>query len=235
MLKSKARWEKDFTLHDLPQEERPRERLREVGIDNLSTQELLALIVERGVPGCNVLTIAQNLLAQFGNLEKIKEASLEELQEVKGVGFATACKLKAAFKLGEKALTKHKTYGQKIENPKDIYDLFKNNLANKKKEHFKLLSLNSRNNLISIDEISVGSLNANVVHPREVFAPAIANHAAQVILIHNHPSGDTQPSDDDLIITKRLVETGKVLGIEVTDHIIISRDRYLSFKSENLI
>lgn len=235
MLKSKAEMAKDFTLHDLPQEERPRERLREVGIDNLSTQELLALIVERGVPGCNVLTIAQSLLAQFGNLQKIKEASLEELQEVKGIGFATACKLKAAFKLGEKVLTKRQTYGQKIETPEDVYGLLRNDLANKKKEHFKLLSLTSRNHLISIDEISVGSLNANLVHPREVFSPAIANHAAQVILVHNHPSGEIDPSEDDLTITKRLAETGKILGIEVTDHVIVSQNNYLSFKAKNLI
>ena len=226
---------KDFTLHDLPQEERPRERLREVGVDNLSTQELLALIVERGVPGCNVLTIAQNLLAQFGNLEKIKETSLEQLQEVKGVGFATACKLKATFKLGEKALVKHKTYDQKIENPKDVYNLFKNDLVNKKKEHFKLLSLNSRNNLINIDEISIGSLNANIVHPREVFTPAIANHAAQVILVHNHPSGDPKPSEDDIKLTKRLVEAGKIIGIEVADHVIIARTNFLSLKRGGFI
>ena len=129
---------KSFTIHDLPQEERPRERLRKVGVDNLSLQELLALIIEKGKRGENVLSIAQNLLAYFGNLAKIKEASIEELQEVKGIGFATACKLKAAFKLGEKALVSFEKYDQKIETPKDIFNLLKNDLRDKKKEHFKL-------------------------------------------------------------------------------------------------
>ena len=224
-----------YTIHDLPQEDRPRERLREVGVDNLSIQELLALIIERGKKNQNVLTIAQNLLAHFGNLTKIKETSIEELQKIKGVGFATACKLKAAFKLGEKAQTHHKRYGQKIETPEDVYNLLKTELASKKKEHFKLLSLTSRNRLIAVDNISSGSLNSNIVHPREVFAAAIANRAAVVILTHNHPSGDPEPSEDDLKITKRLVEAGKILGIEVTDHVIVARDKYFSFAKNNLL
>jgi DNA repair protein RadC len=166
---------KSYTLHDLPQEERPRERLRKVGVDNLSLQELLALIIERGKKGENVLTIAQNLLSHFGSLTRIKGASIEELQKVKGIGFATACKLKAAFKLGEKTLAKPKRYGQKIETPKDIYELFKNELGDKKKEHFKILSLTSRNRIISIDDISIGTLTASLAHPREIFYPAIKN------------------------------------------------------------
>lgn len=226
---------KSFTIHDLPQNERPRERLRKVGIDNLSLQELLALIIERGKKGKNVLTIAQNLLAHFGSLEKIKEASLEELQKVQGIGFATACKLKAAFKLGEKALEQSEKYGQKVETPQDVFNLLKNELGNKKKEHFKLLSLNSRNNLISIDDISIGTLNASLVHPREVFLAAIEHSAASIILVHNHPSGDPELSEDDLEITKQLVEAGKILGIEVVDHIIITKTGFLSFKEKNLI
>lgn len=224
-----------YTIHDLPREDRPRERLQEVGVDNLSIQELLTLIIERGQKGRNALTIAQNLLAHFGNLAKIKEASIEELQEVKGIGFATACKLKASFKLGEKAQNHHKRYGQKIETPEDIYNLLKNNLHDKKKEHFKLLSLTSRNRLIAVDNISSGSLNSNIVHPREVFASAIANRAAQVVLAHNHPSGDPEPSADDLKITKRLVEAGKILGIEVVDHIIVAQDKHFSFAKNNLL
>lgn len=225
---------KNFTLHDLPQEERPRERLRKIGVDNLSIQELLALIIEKGKKGQNVLTIAQNLLAHFGNLAKIKQASIEELQEVKGVGFATACKLKAAFKLGEKAQSQHKIFDQKIKTPKDVYKLCQD-LANKKKEHFKVLSLNSRNQLISIDEISIGTINANLVHPREIFKTAIQNLAVSIILVHNHPSGDPEPSEDDLTITKRLVKAGKILGIEVVDHIIVVKKGFFSFKEKGLL
>lgn len=227
-----------YTLHDLPQEDRPRERLRKVGVDNLSLQELLALIIERGKKNQNVLTIAQNLLAHFGNLTKIKEASIEELQEITGIGFATACKIQAAFKLGEKALTTHKKYNQKIEGPEDIYNLLKSDLVGKKKEHFLILCMTSRNylgNLIKIGKISVGSLNSNVVHPREVFGEAIGADAASIILAHNHPSNDPEPSEDDLKITKRLVEAGKILGIEVTDHVIVVEDKYFSFAKNNLL
>lgn len=226
---------RNYTLYDLPIEERPRERLRKVGVNNLSIQELLALIIERGKKGQNVLSIAQNLLANFGSLEKIKEASIEELQEVKGIGLATACKLKAAFKLGEKALVKHKRYGQKIETPEDVYNLLKEELADKKKEHFKILSLTSRNQLISIDNISTGTLDSNLVHPREVFQPAIQNTAASIILVHNHPSGDFEPSEDDLTITKRFIGAGKILGIEVVDHIIVTKNGFLSFKEKGLV
>jgi len=225
---------RNYTLHDLPIEERPRERLKKVGVDSLSLQELLALIIERGKKGQNVLSIAQNLLANFGSLIKIKEASMEELQEVKGIGLATACKLKATFKLGEKALIKHQKYHQKIETAKDVYSLLKN-LADKKREHFVVLSLGSRNQLIDIGEVSVGTLNASLIHPREVFKTAIQNLAAVVILVHNHPSGDREPSADDLGITKRITEAGKILGIEVVDHIIIVKDDFLSFKEKGLI
>lgn len=225
----------NFTLRDLPPEEKPRERLKKVGVDNLSIQELLALIIEKGKKGWNVLTVAQNLLAHFGNLAKIKEASIEELQKVKGIGLATACKLQAAFKLGEKTLVKQKECGEKIETLEDIYNLLKNDLTEKKKEHFKLLSLNSRNQLISVDEVSIGTLDASLVHPREVFEPAVRNLAAQIILAHNHPSGDPEPSEDDLEITQKLVEAGKILGIEVIDHMIIVKNGFFSFKEKKLI
>ena len=235
MPKKQKFYQKSFTLHDLPREERPRERLKKVGVDNLSLAELLALVIERGKKGENVLTIAQNLISHFGNLENIKKASIEELCQVKGIGFATACKLKAAFKLGEKAQTISTKYGQKIESAKDVFKLLKNDLGDKKKEHFKILSLDSRNKLISIDDVSIGTINANLVHPREVFKTAIQHLAVSIILVHNHPSGDPEPSEDDLEITKRIVEASKIIGIEVIDHIIIVKNGFLSFKSKNLI
>ena len=210
MLKpfSKNLHQKPFTLHDLPKEERPRERLKKVGVDNLSLAELLALVIEKGKKGENVLTVDQNLISHFGNLENIKKASIEELCQVKGIGFATACKLKAVFKLGEKAQTTLPKYGQKIESPKDVFELLKNDLGDKKKEHFKVLSLDSRNKLISVDDVSVGTINASLVHPREVFKTAIQHLAVSIILVHNHPSGDPEPSQADLDITKRIVEAG---------------------------
>lgn len=224
-----------FTLHDLPREERPRERLQKVGADNLSLAELLALVIERGRRGENVLAIAQNLISHFGNLAKMKEATIEELQQVNGIGFATACKLKAAFELGEKAQTMTTEYGQKIESAKDVFKLLKNDLGNKKKEHFKVLSLDSRNKLISIDNVSVGTINTNLVHPREVFKTAIQHLAVSIILVHNHPSGNPEPSEDDLEITKRLIESGKIMGIDILDHIIITKNKFFSFKDKGLI
>jgi DNA repair protein RadC len=224
--------DKYFTLHDLPQEDRPRERLKEVGVDKLSIQELLALIVEKGRKGESVLSVSQHLLARFGNLAKMKEASVEELMEVKGIGFATACKLKAALKLGEKALNKHNKYEYEIRGPKSVFDLLKNELGNKKKEHFKILSLNTRKKLISIDEISIGILDSSLAHPREIFKPAIQNSAASIILVHNHPSGDPTPSNDDIKMTERLIKAGKIMGIEIDDHVIIADRFFASLRSD---
>jgi DNA repair protein RadC len=224
--------DKSFTLHDLPQEDRPRERLKEVGVDKLSIQELLALIVEKGRKGESVLAVSQHLLARFGNLAKLKEASVEELMEVKGIGFATACKLQAALKLGEKALNKHNKYDYEVRSPKAVFDLLKNELGNKKKEHFKILSLNTRKKLISIDEISIGILDSSIAHPREIFKPAIQNSAASIILVHNHPSGDPTPSRDDIKMTERLIEAGKIMGIEIDDHVIIADRFFASLRSD---
>jgi len=224
--------DKYFTLHDLPQEDRPRERLKEVGVDNLSIQELLALVIEKGRKGKSVLSVSQNLLARFGNLAKMKEASVEELQKGDGIGFATACKLQAALKLGEKALNTHKRYGDEIRSPKAVFDLLENDLGNKKKEHFKILSLNTRKKLIGIDDVSVGILDSSIAHPREIFKPAIQNSAASIILVHNHPSGDPTPSNDDIKMTERLIEAGKIMGIEIDDHVIIADRFFASLRSD---
>jgi len=224
--------DKYFTLHDLPQEDRPRERLKKVGVDNLSIQELLALVIEKGRKGKSVLSVSQNLLARFGNLAKMKEASVEELQKVDGIGFATACKLKAALKLGEKALNKHNKYDYKITTPKEVFELLKNDLGSKKKEHFKILSLNTRKKLIGIDDISIGILDSSIAHPREIFKTAIQNSAASIILVHNHPSGDPTPSNDDIKMTERIIEAGKIMGIEIDDHVIISDNLFASLRSD---
>ncbi len=224
--------DKSFTLHDLPREDRPRERLKKVGVDNLSIQELLALVVEKGRKGKSVLAVSQNLLAKFGNLAKMKEASVEELQKVDGIGFATACKLKAALKLGEKALNKYNKYDYEIRGPKAVFDLLKNDLGNKKKEHCKILSLTTRKKLIGIDDISIGILDSSIAHPREIFKPAIQNSAASIILVHNHPSGDPTPSNDDIKMTERLIDAGKIMGIEIDDHVIITDGSFASLRSD---
>jgi DNA repair protein RadC len=225
---------KSFTLNDLPKEERPRERLVKFGEQALSAQELLQLILGRGVAGESVALTAQKLLTQFGSLQKLSEASIEELSSIKGIGLAKASQIKAAFEIGRRLSTQVLSYKSKeLTDPEKVYRLVKSKLKDYHKEHFYIIALNSRNH--SIAEVSIGSLNASIVHPREVFAEAIKNKAASVIFVHNHPSGDPEPSQDDLETTKRLVEAGKILGIEVVDHIIVAKNKFFSFKDKKLI
>ena len=223
-----------FTIHDLPFEERPRERMVKFGEQVLSVQELLQLILGRGIAGESVVVTAQKLLSQFGSLQKLAEASIEELSSVKGIGLAKASQIKAAFEIGRRLSTQVAPYKSKeLTDPKKVYQLIKSILKDYHKEHFYIIPLNSRNH--SIAEVSVGSLNAGIVHPREVFAEAIKNKAASVIFVHNHPSGDPEPSEGDLVTTKRLVEAGKILEIEVVDHIIVTSNSFLSFKERKLL
>ncbi len=223
-----------FTIHDLPKEERPRERLVEHGERALSAQELLQLILGRGIAGESVAVTAQKLLAQFGSLQKLAGASIEELSSVRGIGLAKAAQLKAAFEIGRRVATQSEPYtGKELTKPEHVYALVKSKLKDYHKEHFYLIALNSRNS--SVAEVSIGSLSASIVHPREVFAEAIKHKAASVIFAHNHPSGDTEPSEEDIEITKRLVKAGKIMGIEVLDHIIVAGDTFLSFKEKGLL
>jgi len=225
---------KSFTIHDLPKEERPRERLVKFGEQALAAQELLQLILGRGIAGESVAVTAQKLLSRFGSLQKLGEASIEELSSVKGIGLAKATQIKAVFEIGRRISTQTPSYKSKeLTDPKKVYQLIKSKLKDYQKEHFYIIALNSRNH--SVAEVSVGSLNASIVHPREVFAEAIKNKAASVIFAHNHPSGDSEPSEDDLTITKRLVEVGKIMGIEIIDHIIVTENGFLSFKDKGLI
>ena len=225
---------KSFTIHDLPKDERPRERLVKFGEQALSAQELLQLILGRGVAGESVVVTAQKLLSHFGSLQKLAEASIEELSSIKGIGLAKASQIKAVFEISRRLSTQTPSYKSKeLTDPEKVYRLIKSKLKDYHKEHFYIIALNSRNH--SIAEVSVGSLNASIVHPREAFAEAIKNKAASVIFAHNHPSGDPEPSEDDLEITKRLVEAGKVLDIEVLDHIIITKQIFLSMKEKGIL
>jgi len=228
---------KSFTIHDLPKEERPRERLIKFGEQALSAQELLQIILGRGIAGESVVITAQKLLSQFGNLQQLAEASITELSSVKGIGPAKATQIKAVFEIGRRISTQTPSYKSKeLTDPKKVYQLIKGKLSDYHKEHFYLIALNIRHH--SIAEISVGSLDASIVHPREVFAEAIKNKAASVIFVHNHPSSNPEPSKDDLIMTNRLVDAGKILGIEVMDHIIVTKDGkipFFSFKEKGLI
>ncbi len=217
---------KSFTINDLPPQERPRERLEKFGSEALSATELLALILGRGVNGESVIVTSQKILSRVGSLEGLKEVSLEDLKEIKGLGLAKAAQIQACVEIAKRInnsaqIQNSKGKKRQILSSNDVYKLVKSKITNYSKEHFLVLSFDSKNRLLGMDTIAVGILNANLIHPRETFEAAIRHHAAGIIIAHNHPSGDTESSKEDIVITKQIVEAGKIMGIEVLDHLII--------------
>lgn len=214
---------------------RLRTRFMDAGLDGFLDYEVVELLLTLGTPRKDCKQIAKEAIKKFKGLQGVLDASSEELQQVKGIGPLNAFGLKL-FQAISARYRKGKIFKKNLlTSPKAVASYLRENLGRKKKEYFVILSLDSRNNLIKISDVSVGTLNANLVHPREVFREALYTNAAQVILAHNHPSGDIDPSEDDLEITKRLVESGKILGIEVVDHIVVTKNGFLSFKERNLI
>jgi len=224
-----------FTVRDLPLNERPRERLLKLGSEALSAQEILSLILGRGIKGESIMMTSQKLLSRFGNLKGIANASIEELTQTKGIGPAKAAQIKAALELSKRL---EADVGEKpkpvLKSPEDVAAVMRSKLKDKKKEHFWVLCLDTRNRLINRKLVSIGSLDTSIVHPREVFKEAVSSSAASVIFVHNHPSGDPEPSKEDIELTKRLVKAGEIIGIDVLDHIIVCDKSYLSLKAKNL-
>ncbi len=222
-------------IRDLPLEERPREKLRTLGAGALSNAELLAILLRSGSRNESAVQMATRILARVGNLRNLPDLSLEELQENKGIGPDKAVTIKAALELGSRMATTPRQVAESIVTPGQAADLFMEELRYKKKEYFKILLLNTKNHVISREEISVGSLSASIVHPREIFNIPLRKSAASIILFHNHPSGDPTPSQQDLEVTRRLVDAGNILGVTVRDHIIIGDGCFFSFREKGLL
>jgi len=221
------------TIKELPEFERPREKLVKKGTKALKKEELLAIILRTGLKGKNAVEVAKDILEKYGD-KKLLDASYEELRNIRGVGPTKAVQILAAIELGSRLFKEKSEKEVYINSSEDaIKELA--HIKENKKENFVVLYLDARNKLIYKETVSIGSLNANLVHPREVFEPAVRYLAAQIVLAHNHPSGDPEPSEDDLLLTKKLVESGKILGIEVFDHIIVAKDGFFSFKNKGLI
>ena len=222
-------------VRELPPDERPRERLKKLGPEALATSELIAILFRTGSRKSGAQDVAQRLMARFGDLEHLARASIEELCGVEGVGTVKALEIKAALELGKRLAAFTGDERPAIRSPEEASALFMSEFKGLDKEHFRAVLLNTKNHVLKTVEISVGSLDASLVHPRECFRPAVAASAASIILLHNHPSGDPEPSADDIAITKRLKETGQVLGIEVLDHIIFGAGKYVSLKEKGLL
>jgi DNA repair protein RadC len=234
--------ERRYLIADLPPDQKPRERLLQYGSESLSIIELLGIILRNGRPGLSTLDLARNLLYHFDNdLHIMASANPVDLRKIKGIGPAKAAELKATFELASRLSKSISRETLKISTPMDVADYLRSGYRGKKQEELRCLLLDTKNQLIRDELITIGLLDRSQVHAREVFRPAIAYSAAKLVLAHNHPSGDPTPSNADINCTKELIKAGQLIGIEVVDHIIIgqfSKDRirdYVSLKSEKLI
>lgn len=226
---------KHIMVRDIPQSERPRERMLKYGAENLSNAELLAILLRTGSSNESVLQVAQNVLVQTETLENLYDISFEELMKIRGIGSAKAIQIKAGIELGRRVVRQTQEEKFAISKPEDAANYIMEDIKYLKKEHFITLLLNTKNQIISKETISIGNLNSSIVHPREVFKPAIKKSVSAIIMVHNHPSGDPTPSKEDIEVTRRLIKAGEILGIDVLDHIIIGGSEHLSFKVEGLM
>lgn len=223
-------------IKELPEDERPREKLMKYGSIYLSNAELLAILLVSGTKEHSATMLADQLLAlDPGGISSLAQSLPQELSKVPGVGVAKACQITAAIELGKRIAAKPKEKRLNVNSPKEVAGLFMEEMRCLKREYFKVLMLNTKNEIIHIEETSIGNLNSAIVHPREVFSGPIRRCASSVILVHNHPSGNPQPSQQDVDLTARLVQAGELLGITVLDHLIIGDGIFLSLKEKNLI
>jgi len=225
-------------IRDWPEDERPREKMLKQGAASLSNAELLALIIRSGDPATrqSAIDLGRELISRFGdNLRELGNADLAEITSIKGMGLAKAAGVKAAFTLAGRFQGRRLERLDRFTSPRQVFDYFHHEFRDARKEYFLALLLDGKNRIMRRVQISEGSLNQSLVHPREVFSPAVRDTAAALILVHNHPTGDPAPSTEDIAITRRLREAGEIMGIKVLDHIIVGDGEYLSFVERGLL
>ncbi len=222
-------------IKDVPKEDRPRERLVKLGADHLSNQELIAILLGSGSKNESVMELSNRLLIHFEGLKLLKDATIEELTAIRGIGNAKGVLVLAALELGKRLNTFRPNERYVIRSPEDGADFVMEEMRSLKQEHFVVLFLNTKNQIIHRQTIFIGSLNASIVHPREVYREAVKRSAASIICAHNHPSGDPSPSQEDIHVTRRLVESGKMIGIELLDHLVIGDRKFISLKEKGYL
>lgn len=222
--------ESSYSIQQMPEAERPRERLLRYGPESLTAAELIAIILGSGTKQTPVFQLAQLMLAKFGNLQQLADATVQELCQVKGIGTAKAIQLRAVFNLGLRLSKQNISAKYKIEHPAHAYHLVKDEMLAEKRELFVVIMQDAKGCSLGYQVVSIGTLTETPVHPREVFYPAIRHKAVSIILVHNHPSGDLTPSRQDCELTRKLISVGQMVGIPVNDHIIISDQGYLSLR-----
>jgi DNA repair protein RadC len=223
-----------ITVKEMPEEERPRERLARVGPQSLSSAELLAIILRTGVGGENVLTMANRLLSQFGGLAGMARLEVAQLQAERGLGPAKAAQLLAAFELGRRLMAEAPEERYQIRAPGDAANILMPMIGHQEQEHFVVLYLDTRNRVLDREVLYKGSLNTSLVRIAEVFRGAVRRNCAGVIVAHNHPSGDPNPSPEDIALTRRLVSAGKMLEVDVLDHVVVGQNRFVSLRERAL-
>ncbi len=222
-------------LKDLPPEERPRERLHSYGAQALTTAELIAILIQTGNAQRSAVSLGEFLLAEFGSIQGVATASTDQLAAVKGLGMAKAAQIKAAIEFGNRLTLFTEEGRPSIGGPQDVSNLLMPELRYQKKEHLKSILLNTKNRVLAIKTVSVGDLSSSIVHPREVYKDAVIASAASIIVAHNHPSGDPTPSAEDVVVTKRLIQSGEIMGIDLLDHIVLGDGTFVSLKERGLI
>ncbi|UOR12159.1 RadC family protein [Halobacillus amylolyticus] len=227
--------ETSIMIKDVPKQDRPRERLIELGAAHLSNQELLAILLGSGTRQESVTSLAQRILIHFEGIMLLKDATIEELTAIRGIGSAKAVLILSAIELGRRIQQMKPVERYMIRSPEDGADFVMEEMRELKQEHFIVLFLNTKNQVLHRQTIFIGSLNASIVHPREVFKEAVKRSAASIICAHNHPSGDPTPSQEDIHVTRRLQECGKMIGIELLDHLVIGDRKFISLKEKGYL